>query len=45
MAERCWKIMQGWRIAFQFWWLNRSVEHLRKTMLKRANKKSARPLD
>jgi len=39
MAERLWRKIEGLRIALQFWWLNRSVEHLRKTMMKRSDKK------
>ena len=38
MAERLRKMFQGWRIAFQFWWLKRSVEHLRKAVMKRSDK-------
>ena len=38
MVERWWKVLQGFRIAFQFWWLNRSVERLRKTVLRRTHK-------
>ena len=38
MAERLRKMIHGLRIAVQFWWLKRSVEHLRKTVLKRSDK-------